>query len=1047
MCLLYIALFALFTSIVDAKTGSLTECNSNSNFNPTFSPTNLTRISYGQSHASTLRSNNDTVIAYISSNSETILNGKFCLREKNRPHVKVCKRINNNDCTTLDLCSITTNYPNVYSGALPAVFDVIASKTKIYVLTSGISSLVIYVCKQSFEECTFIDTKIIYGIDFISTYNEYLYVAYSNINEIVHLLTCDDGSCTDKTVTSIPIKNNEIPYAVPKVVNGILYIFTQSTSDSTISIYVCDLKADTCKLSYTVKGLGYLGITSDFNVLTLGTSHYIAYHNYFGGYTDLSVARCDINNDGYVSTCNFLHGSNADNYIIGFKRPSIAYAPNLDAVVTVSTVISGNKDVAIFVANTRMASDGIASFAVYSTNKHSTTAAAYRLMNMDETTGLMKMTVQESEEVGGLTEDLYLYDISMFKDCIQLQTPIVLPPASTKDMPIHYAGFITSQSLNQISSVISSTAYSRTSSNKRVAATDPLTSALERVKNYKPTKTLFNKKGPTVNLTPNKRSLLAQKPNVQNIVSLTDMTHAWLANNNNAHVIQKSIVTNPSVRNVEKSFSQSLYGSCININKYSQNVISPATKKYCCDTKGNLPRGNLAIVCNSKIRKDINAYMTSAHVAPVFANIGNKKSNVQTQSSHRRKILDDKPSCSGFDLSNLYKGILPKVSCCFMVSVNLELCIKVSGEVDYVGYTKGSNNITIHKGIYSNTYCWPQHIQADGLLHSASCQKTQQFTEAIFDDTATNAAVDVQATLCITGGDILDFLANDLGFDDAKLCVAELEIKYYEALQTMAFYLKAGIDIKILDLDLVVEGELQLAYRPNLCEFLWENFNPNISPACNMLATHGCWWNSGDSNLEFTITLQLLGFSHNSWTWPIFTKADLPNPPCPPLVGTAAGTPVLVPTPVFITQVGMSFCVRKNSDGKDSNTKGSITFSFDDNTVIATIPIPDGEWKDGSRHTLSKNLNLQPTQAQLKQHIHVHIDWATQGHDQIIFYTTIFVNSSDGIKTSPCFDNEKIPNCGKSCFLKFSCPTNHCPWDKSFGFRVPYTGVNQQCCS
>ncbi len=1038
-----------------AKPRLLTECQSSSGFNPSFTPTNLTRMSYGQSHASTLRNNNDTVIAYTSKNAETTRDGKWCLRTESRPHVKICKRTNNKECTTVDLCSITTNYPNSDSSSNPTIFDIVASDKKIYVLASGISSLVIYVCDHSFDKCTFIDTGTYYGRDFVSTYRDYLYVTYSDINDAVHLLTCDDGSCTDKTVTSIPTNTNQVPFPVPKVVNGILYIFTVSLDYSSIGIYVCNLKGDGCKMSYAIKGLGYLGVDSTFNVLTLGKSHYIAYHDGFGYYNDLSIARCDININGSISTCSSLHGDSEDKYNIGYNRPSIAYASNLDAVVAVSTVISGNKDVAIFVANTRMAPDGISSFAAYSTDKYSTNVAAYHLTNMDETTGIMKMAIQGSLEVDGTTMDLYLYDISMFRDCIQLHTPapVATPKPTSKpttagarDMPIHYASFTTSHSINQISTVISGTAASRTSNNKRVAVSDPLTAALERVKNYRPPKSLVSANSrQRVDLTPNKRSTLAYKSNVQDIVSLASMTHAWLADDKNAKTLQKSIATSPSVKQVELDFSKSLSGFCRNINRYSNRAVSPTTRQYCCDAKGKLPSGNSALICNSKIRKDINAYVRSDHAAPVFSNIANKKSNVNIQPSPRRKILNDKSYCSPTDLSNLLKGILPTVSCCFTIATNLELCIKVSGEVDVVDYTKGSNSIVIHKNaVKKYTYCWPQQKRADRLLHDALCTH-EKFDFPVFNTTVQDAVVDVQATLCITGGAVLDYLANDLGFDGDKLCVAQLEIKYYETMKTMAFYLKAGVDIKIADFDVVVEGQLQLAYRPDLCNFVLDNYDPSIYPACNMLATHGCWWQAKDSNLEFTITLQLLGFVHESWTWPIHTKADQPNPPCLRSVGIAPGSHAQVQPPKYITQVSATFCVK--SDGKDSDTTGSIKFSLTDKTVIANIPIPRGEWKKNSKHIVtSPSLNFQLTPAKFGLNVDVHIDWNAQGHDQMIFSVSMLVRYSDGGTVTHCYSPQKIPNCGGSCFLGI-CPTNHCTWNAnpSFGVLSVDTPANLQC--
>jgi len=627
-------------------------------------------------------------------------------------------------------------------------------------------------------------------------------------------------------------------------------------------------------------------------------------------------------------------------------------------------------------------------------------------------------------------------------------------PAGAQDMPLNYANFTTNNSLDQISVVILNTAYARTSDQRSTSATagDMLTAALESVlsSNKIPTKNYVYEYPEKVNLTPNKRSTIAQQPNVQKIASLADMTHEWLADDENAHVVYKSIASNASVLQVEDTFHQILSDYCKKIYTYSYNLISATTRQYCCDSLSNLPSGHSAIICSSKIHQDINTFMISSYAAPVFSNIGNKQNSVQalqptapsTIPAPRRKILDDSPSCSYGDLTNLQNGILPKVSCCFTVATNLDLCIQVSGELDYVDFNAGSNEVTVYNGINSNTYCSPQHKQADGLLHSASCTNTP-FTYGVFYNTVEDAFVDVQAQLCITGGPVLDFLSDDLGFNTDKLCIATLEIKYYETMRTMGFYLSVGVDIEIAGFDLVVEGEIQLAYRPDLCNFVLENYDPSMYPACNMLQTHGCWWNPGDSDLEFTIMLQALGFVHKSWTWPIFKKADLPTPLCLSAVATAPDSPpVIIEQLPSITQVGITFCAK--SDGKDHDTVGYARFSLQDGTVIAgNVPIPSGGWSSNSAHTISQNVNLQLTNAQIIQTVNVYIQWVTQGHDDMLFSANIFLQLSNGLTTIDCLDSQHIGGCGNSCF--FGCPTNKCNWNAPPFSIKPQTVANLQC--
>ena len=651
-------------------------------------------------------------------------------------------------------------------------------------------------------------------------------------------------------------------------------------------------------------------------------------------------------------------------------------------------------------------------------------------------------------------------------------------PAGAQDMPLNYANFTTDNSLNQISVVIYSTAYARASPRRSMldAAGDMLTAALETVLSYQGPGMIKEPTNQPVNLTPDKRSALAQQQYVQNIVSLADITHEWLADDENAHVVYGSIASNTSVLQVENTLSQNLYGYCQKIGTYSYNAVSAATKQYCCDSLGNLPSNSSAIICISKIHQDIKTFMISTYAAPVFSNIGSKQSSVSSLQSTApptapacclktcnpfkcnlpgRKILDkqdDSPSCSYSDLTNLQKGILPSVSCCFTVATNLDLCIQVSGELDVVDFNTGSNQVTVYNGIQANTYCSSQHIQADGLLHSSPCTDTF-FTYQVFDDTVENAFVDVQAQLCITGGPVLDFLSDDLGFETDKLCIARLEIKYYETMKTMGFYLSVGVDIEIAGFDLAVEGELQLAYRPDLCEFVLENYDPSVYPACNMLQTHGCWWNPGDSDLEFTIMFQALGFIHKSWTWPIFTKADLPhydtsNPLCLPAVAAAPESPpVPVEQPPAITQVGITFCA--NSDGKDFNTVGFARFSLSDGTVIAdNVPIPSGGWSSNSVHTISQDVYLQLTNAQATQPVSVYIEWITQGHDDMYFSASIFLQLSNGVTTIDCLDSQHIGGCGDRCInylIGEYCPTNHCPWNAPPFSISPQTVTNHQC--
>ena len=372
-----------------------------------------------------------------------------------------------------------------------------------------------------------------------------------------------------------------------------------------------------------------------------------------------------------------------------------------------------------------------------------------------------------------------------------------------------------------------------------------------------------------VELVPNATSTLASQPQNQRLLQLSDGLHSWLANSSNLEAIQTAVQGNASFADIEELQGLNSSDKCDKLEAYSDNVVTSNTKAYCCDNSGFLPDGSLAIVCNARIHQDVSAFMSLPSTTQVTSSVAQGQQTVVpiaqgSRRKSRRKLAQsddagDSLPCSATDLGNLQKGILPKVSCCFTVAPDLDLCLKVSGQVEVVDFVSGSNDITIYQGSVPTAYCSSLHIDSSDQLAAASCTNAA-FTQQTFINTAESAFIDVQATLCLTGGEVIDFLADNLGFDANNLCFVHLEIKYFEAMQTLAFFLDVGADIgSIFDFDLVVEGEVQLAYHPPLCEFILENYNPAPYPWCELLETHGCWWHPGDSNLEFTVSLQAIG--------------------------------------------------------------------------------------------------------------------------------------------------------------------------------------------
>ena len=105
------------------------------------------------------------------------------------------------------------------------------------------------------------------------------------------------------------------------------------------------------------------------------------------------------------------------------------------------------------------------------------------------------------------------------------------------------------------------------------------------------------------------------------------------------------------------------------------------------------------------------------------------------------------------------------------------LCLQVSGQVDIVQYS-GGNSLVVYQGLKQTTYCSPTTI-TNNQLGNAPCTSTP-FAYPIFANLTTNGAVEVDASLCITGGPIIDFLVDDLGFSDTDLCFAQLDLKFFE---------------------------------------------------------------------------------------------------------------------------------------------------------------------------------------------------------------------------------------------------------------------------
>ena len=101
------------------------------------------------------------------------------------------------------------------------------------------------------------------------------------------------------------------------------------------------------------------------------------------------------------------------------------------------------------------------------------------------------------------------------------------------------------------------------------------------------------------------------------------------------------------------------------------------------------------------------------------------------------------------------------------------LVLQVKGEIDVVDYT-----VTVWQGTQPTTYCAPTII-SQGFYQDASCS-LQPFSSSIFSDIVHRAFVEADATLCLTGGPVVEFLTDHLGLSSDELCFAELDIKYYE---------------------------------------------------------------------------------------------------------------------------------------------------------------------------------------------------------------------------------------------------------------------------
>jgi hypothetical protein len=334
----------------------------------------------GQTHATTTLNNGSTAVAYVSRNSKVVPN-TACSFANRRLNVKVCSPSVDVLCSDVDICLTTVNNGDMMY--VTQVFDIIIGDNIVYILAGGTDTLSVYGCTPSFGKCTKTVPSVRYGASSFSSayYNSKLYITYADDDQSTMVAVCGTA-CSITNMTALAKFPGKLNYPVPLVNKDKLYVTLYDNNDpsSSIVIYMCDLNVYSCTFARRIVGLTIYGTDLEFNVATYESSYYIAYKNYYGSYTDISMTKCDLAQDGSFGDCSKTFNFDYDQQYTMYGKPSIAFAPYLGAVIAISNVISTDNTYVIIRINMDFSDDDKFS-TVYRGQLHADINVTPRLLN------------------------------------------------------------------------------------------------------------------------------------------------------------------------------------------------------------------------------------------------------------------------------------------------------------------------------------------------------------------------------------------------------------------------------------------------------------------------------------------------------------------------------------------------------------------------------------------------------------------------------------------------------------------------------------------
>ncbi len=233
--------------------------------------------------------------------------------------------------------------------------------------------------------------------------------------------------------------------------------------------------------------------------------------------------------------------------------------------------------------------------------------------------------------------------------------------------------FNNQDSLTDITSIIQATSQYRTPANAgslslAAAPADPLTQPLNNYVDSFSNPTLERTTTLTSDIVINTTAQIAELPQSKRLLTLTDQLHQWLADPAHEASIKDALHANSTLQNIEQLQYENSTMVCEKLFQYSNNVVSAATKTYCCSENDDLPMESLGIVCTARIHQDVTAFMLSPGTTDKASSLGQGLPRTSSLSpAQSRRVLDtntDHAACSPQTMGDLRKGILPTVTCC-----------------------------------------------------------------------------------------------------------------------------------------------------------------------------------------------------------------------------------------------------------------------------------------------------------------------------------------------------------------------------------------------